>query len=59
MANINIEDTKYNNGMPIDTDDLSKDEWRQCAKEWSEGDKNLEGLIYFCLQKGLKTVASC
>lgn len=59
MSNFNIGDSKYNNGEPIDTDAISQEEWIQCAKEWSEGDKNLEELIYFCLQNEIKTYASC
>lgn len=59
MSDFNMEDKNYNNGTPIDTDSLNEEEWKECAREWSEGDKNLESLIYFCFQKGLKTVASC
>ena len=59
MSDSSMEKTKYNKGIPMDTDDLSVEEWEQCAKEWGEGDKNLENLIFFCLQNGLKTIASC
>lgn len=52
-------DTKYNYGKPIDTDVLTPEEYRQCAIEWSEGDENLEQLLYTCLIKGIKTVACC
>lgn len=51
--------TKYNYGIPIDTSTLDVGEYQQCAKEWSEGDKNLEELLYTCLTNKIKTHACC
>jgi len=59
MANRYGDDTKYNNGAPIDTDTINEAEWRQCAMEWGEGDKHLQDLLFFCLKNKIKTIGSC
>ena len=49
----------YNNGKVIDVSTLSKNEYYSAAKEWSEGNYELEQLLIYCLENNIVTQACC
>ena len=49
----------YNNGRVIDVSTLSKNEYYSAAKEWSEGNYELEQLLIYCLENNIVTQACC
>lgn len=55
MININ----SYNNGKVIDIGTLSKDEYYLAAKEWAEGNYELEQLLIYCLENNIVTQSCC
>lgn len=50
--------SKYNNGSSIPIENLSASELRESIKEWSEGNKALEQLLWTCLDNGVETHGS-
>ena len=49
----------YNNGHVIDVSKISSSEYEIAAKEWSEGSKALEELLFYCLKNNIITQACC
>lgn len=45
--------TNYNNGHVIDVAEMTVNEYEIAAKEWSEGSKNFEELLLYCLKNGI------
>ncbi len=48
--------TKYNDGASISISSLPKDEIKQAFKEWSEGDEELEKLLFQCYSNNIETI---
>lgn len=51
--------TNYNNGHVIDVAEMTVNEYEIAAKEWSEGSKNFEELLLYCLKNGIITKSCC
>lgn len=51
--------SKFNNGKVVDVSAIPESEYRTAAKEWSEGNIYLEGLLLYCLKNNIKTQACC
>ena len=51
--------TNYNNGHVIDVAEMTVNEYEIAAKEWSEGSKNFEELLLYCLKNGIITKSYC
>lgn len=50
-----MKKNKYNNGSSMPISGLSKDELKVAMKEWAEGSKTLEKLLWNCYNNGIET----
>ena len=50
--------SKYNNIKSIPIESIPKEEIKIAIKEWAEGNKSLENLLWLCYEKNLKTSGS-
>lgn len=53
-----MKEGEFNNGKPIDIDDLDEKDIDQAFHEWAEGSAELEELFHVCYKQGIKTWAS-
>ena len=51
--------SKYNYGYATDPSKLPESEYKFAAHEWAEGSVELEKLLLFCLENGIKTQSCC